>query len=97
MIRVFIITLIISFFNRFILQTNWDHWKPQPWIDDRRDAGYQAMNAMGRAKLSLNNVIQGTLSFKPVLNLMTIMSVGMSVDQNTITASKRECSDPCPF
>jgi hypothetical protein len=81
----------------YILQTNYDHWLPAPWYDDRADPGNALMTAMGQKAVTLPNIYANTLSVKPVMNMMTIMTVTMSVDLNVLNATVRTCSDPCPF
>ncbi len=36
----------------YLLETNYDHWEPAPFFDDRRDAGDFCMDQMGEAVCS---------------------------------------------
>lgn len=61
----------------FLVETNYDHWKPPPASDDRRNPAIKAMNGMGRANVSVTNLFN-VLSTPPVLNDRTIYTVAMS-------------------
>ena len=51
----------------FILETNYDHWKPPPDSDNRRDPGIKAMNDVGRGNINATTLFK-VLSTPPVLN-----------------------------
>lgn len=40
----------------FLLQTNYDHWKPVPAYDDRRNPGIEHMVELGEAALGVNGL-----------------------------------------
>jgi len=40
----------------YLIQTNYDHWKPAPKFDDRRDNGKANMEAMGQSNLTLDTL-----------------------------------------
>nr|6DXZ_B Chain B, N-acylethanolamine acid amidase beta-subunit [Oryctolagus cuniculus]6DY0_B Chain B, N-acylethanolamine acid amidase beta-subunit [Oryctolagus cuniculus]6DY1_B Chain B, N-acylethanolamine acid amidase beta-subunit [Oryctolagus cuniculus] len=61
----------------FLVETNYDHWKPAPEEDDRRTPAIKALNATGQAKLSLETLFQ-VLSVVPVYNNYTIYTTVMS-------------------
>jgi len=79
----------------YILETNYDHWEPPPWYDDRRTPANNAMKAMGRSALSFAGLLE-VLTVKPVLNLQTAYTALISADQNVFRTYKRYCNDPCP-
>ena len=70
----------------FILETNYDHWKPAPSDDDRRDPGFKVMNSIGRDNINTQTLFQ-VMSTDPVLNhkttYTTIMSPGKAWFFNT--------------
>merc|ERR1711988_967766 len=37
------------------LQTNYDHWKPAPALDDRRTPGHAHMDAVGQDDMTIGN------------------------------------------
>lgn len=51
----------------FNVETNYDHWKPAPASDDRRDPAIKAMNDMGRNNISVQSLFS-VMSTPPVLN-----------------------------
>lgn len=61
----------------FLVETNYDHWKPAPEKDDRRTPAIKALNATGQARLSLETLFQ-VLSVVPVYNNYTIYTTVMS-------------------
>jgi len=79
----------------YVLITNYDHTKSVPWFDDRRDAGYALMDAMGQKRLSLAGLLN-VVSTRPVLNLQTAISM-LAVNRNSSYSSwTRACAFPCP-
>jgi hypothetical protein len=64
----------------FLLETNYDHWKPQPPNDDRRDPGINALNKIGQDRINEENLFE-VLSMEPINNPGTIYSVVMSAIQ----------------
>ncbi len=78
----------------FVLQTNYDHWGPAPWFDDRMGAGYDAMNRMGPNNVTLPNLLT-VLTVRPVLNLLTSYSLLAANSNQSYTSVNRYCSYPC--
>lgn len=78
----------------YVLITNYDHEKGAPWIDDRMDAGYAAMDAMGQKDLSLQGLLN-VLSTKPVFNLLTSYSLLAVNSNSTYVSYNRACPFPC--
>lgn len=64
----------------FLLETNYDHWKPVPPNDDRRDPGINALCKIGQDEINEENLFK-VLSMEPVNNQDTIYSVVMSAIQ----------------
>eukprot|EP01092_Planopodium_desertum_P010520 TRINITY_DN468_c0_g2_i2.p1 TRINITY_DN468_c0_g2~~TRINITY_DN468_c0_g2_i2.p1 ORF type:complete len:508 (-),score=112.70 TRINITY_DN468_c0_g2_i2:116-1570(-) len=78
----------------FEVETNYDHWEPAPWFDDRRDPANTYMNAMGQADLTLAGMYE-VMSTKPVLNLQTTYTF-LSIPKNgTYSTVARYCPYPC--
>lgn len=45
--------------NRFyVLETNYDHWKPAPWFDDRRTPALARMNALGQKGVTIDSMMK---------------------------------------
>jgi hypothetical protein len=61
-----------SKFKWFVLETNYDHWKPAPWYDDRRDAAIEALHQLGQQDVKSGALLHKVLSVKPVLNIQTV-------------------------
>jgi len=78
----------------FEVETNYDHWQPAPWYDDRIDPANDAMNALGRANLTLDGMFQ-VLSVKPVFNLETTYSILACPADGTYRSYVRNCQYPC--
>ena len=78
----------------FVLETNYDHWKPAPWYDDRRTPGNEAMNQMGQQHLTLDG-LYNVLSTKPVFNLQTTYTILAVPSNGTYTSHTRYCPYPC--
>jgi len=78
----------------FLLQTNYDHWGPAPWYDDRVTPGNNNMNAMGQKQLSLDGLMQ-VLTAKPTMNLQTTYSIVASPQDDSFKTWVRYCQYPC--
>jgi len=78
----------------FEVETNYDHWEQPPWFDNRLDPANDAMNAMGVAGVSLDNMFK-VLSVKPVLNLQTTYTILSCPAKSNFTAFTRYCPYPC--
>jgi len=78
----------------FEVQTNYDHWQPPPWYDNRRDPAIQHMTHMGRDNITIKN-LYGILSMKPTLNLQTTYSIVASASLSFIDTFVRTCEYPC--
>jgi len=76
------------------VETNYDHWEPAPWFDDRIDPANNAMNAMGLSGLTLQNLYD-VLSVKPVFNLQTTYTILSCPSTGTFEAYTRYCEYPC--
>ncbi|KAJ9601055.1 hypothetical protein L9F63_000790, partial [Diploptera punctata] len=77
----------------YLVQTNYDHWENPPFFDDRRTPAIICMEEFGQEKpfSTLNKV----LSTRPVLNKLTTYTALMDVNEGSIEAWLRECTDPC--
>ena len=65
----------------FMVQTNFDRWKPDPWYDPRRTAAEDALAMVGREVSGEKLGVWMALSTYPVHNMETIFSVLMTVEQ----------------
>ena len=61
----------------YVLETNYDHWKPPPSDDNRRDPGVKVMNAIGQDGINFDSLFR-VLSTAPVLNNGTTYTTIMS-------------------
>uniref|UniRef100_A0A4X2KUK6 N-acylethanolamine-hydrolyzing acid amidase n=2 Tax=Vombatus ursinus TaxID=29139 RepID=A0A4X2KUK6_VOMUR len=61
----------------FLVETNYDHWKPTPKGDDRRTPAIKALNATGQEHINFDTLFK-VLSVVPVLNHLTIYTTVMS-------------------
>jgi len=78
----------------YVLVTNYDWWKPQPWFDDRYGPAMTYLNSMGYQNCTLNNLFK-VMSTKPVLNLQTTYTF-LSIPKNsTYETYLRWCNYPC--
>jgi len=78
----------------FLVQTNYDHWQPPPWYDNRIDPGNKGMSWMGYKNASLQGMLQ-VLNIKPVLNIQTTYSMLACPADGTLQAWARYCNYPC--
>ncbi|CAB4015127.1 Hypothetical predicted protein, partial [Paramuricea clavata] len=75
----------------FLVETNYDHWKPPPSSDDRRHPAIKAMNQMGQKNVGVKGLFQ-VMSTKPVLNNSTVFTSIMSAKFPSIfTTWRRRC------
>ncbi|XP_049588665.1 N-acylethanolamine-hydrolyzing acid amidase [Syngnathus scovelli] len=61
----------------FRVETNFDHWRPAPAKDHRREAAEKAMNATGQEHINMYSLYK-VLSLSPVCNSITIYTTTMS-------------------
>ncbi|XP_067444360.1 N-acylethanolamine-hydrolyzing acid amidase-like [Thunnus thynnus] len=59
------------------VETNYDHWRPPPARDHRREAANKALNATGQDHINMDTLYQ-VLSLFPVCNGITIYTTTMS-------------------
>jgi len=76
------------------VETNYDHWEPPPWFDNRIDPANNAMEALGRPALSLDG-LYNVLSVKPVLNIQTTYTILSCPADGTFKSFTRYCPYPC--
>lgn len=80
----------------FEVQTNYDHWKPLPWFDDRVLPAENALADIGQYSITMTQIAQNVLTVKPVLNQMTTYTAVMAPSNGTMTVWNRYCNSPCP-
>eukprot|EP01125_Pyxidicula_operculata_P012605 TRINITY_DN4144_c0_g2_i1.p1 TRINITY_DN4144_c0_g2~~TRINITY_DN4144_c0_g2_i1.p1 ORF type:complete len:311 (+),score=62.90 TRINITY_DN4144_c0_g2_i1:95-1027(+) len=78
----------------FEVQTNYDHWEPAPWFDDRSDPANELMNSIGQSGITLDQMFS-VISSKPVLNLQTTYSILSCPATGNYTTFTRYCPYPC--
>lgn len=78
----------------YLLQTNYDHWKPPFVLDDRRTPGNKCMMAKGQAVMGFKEIFN-VLSSIPVLNKLTTYTALMRVDTGEYHTYRQNCPDPC--
>lgn len=78
----------------FVLETNYDHWKPPLPIDNRRALAMKCMNKTAQKNISFARIYD-MLSTKPVLNKLTTYTAMMSISESKYETYLRDCPDPC--
>lgn len=78
----------------FVLETNYDHWKPPLPIDNRRALAMKCMNKTAQKNISFATIYD-MLSTKPVLNKLTTYTAMMSISESKYETYLRDCPDPC--
>ena len=61
----------------YLVETNYDHWKPPPATDNRRDPAIRTLNSIGRSNITADTLFR-VLSTPPVLNTATSYTTVMS-------------------
>ncbi|XP_070581979.1 N-acylethanolamine-hydrolyzing acid amidase-like [Ptychodera flava] len=67
----------------FLVETNYDHWKPPPSHDDRRTPANKAMIQIGQDKVN-DKKIYGVLSTAPLLRSSTAYTATMSASHPSV-------------
>jgi len=80
----------------FEVQTNYDHWKPLPWFDDRAVPAEESLSDIGQYSITMAQIAQNVLTVKPVLNQMTTYTAVMAASNGTMSVWNRYCNSPCP-
>uniref|UniRef100_A0A8C0ESG4 Acid ceramidase n=1 Tax=Bubo bubo TaxID=30461 RepID=A0A8C0ESG4_BUBBB len=78
----------------YVLETNYDRWKPPLILDNRRTPAMKCLNQTMQENISLP-AIYDVLSTKPVLNKLTVCTTLMAVYNGHTETYLRECPDPC--
>ncbi|XP_075926697.1 acid ceramidase [Petromyzon marinus] len=78
----------------YVLETNYDHWRPPFFLDDRRTPAMLCMNRTTQTNVTLETIYD-VLSTKPVLNKLTTYTALMEIGTGTYEAYLRSCPDPC--
>merc|ERR1711916_104915 len=77
------------------VETNYDHWKPAPWFDNRRYWANLRMNDIGASRITLDAMFEGVMSQKPTLNLETTYTFLSVAANSTYKSYVRYCPWPC--
>jgi len=78
----------------YVLETNYDHWKPTPFFDNRRTPAERCLNTTTAAGLTfpqMYNILQA----QPTRNQLTVMSVVMQPGIGRHEGYKTWCPAPC--
>jgi len=78
----------------FEVQSNYDHWTPMPWYDDRVDPANTVLSGIGQNRITLGTMMQ-VISTKPVLNIQTVHSILACPATGEFTSWLRYCQYPC--
>ncbi|KFO99390.1 Acid ceramidase, partial [Calypte anna] len=78
----------------YVLETNYDRWKPPLILDNRRVPAMKCLNQTMQENISLPRIYD-VLSTKPVLNKLTVCTTLMEVYGGHTETYLRECPDPC--
>ncbi|KAM6076973.1 acid ceramidase isoform 1-T1 [Chlamydotis macqueenii] len=78
----------------YVLETNYDRWKPPLILDNRRMPAMKCLNQTTQENISLPTIYD-VLSTKPVLNKLTVCTTLMEVYNGHTETYLRECPDPC--
>uniref|UniRef100_A0A663M3J4 Acid ceramidase n=2 Tax=Athene cunicularia TaxID=194338 RepID=A0A663M3J4_ATHCN len=78
----------------YVLETNYDRWKPPLILDNRRTPAMKCLNQTMQENISLPTIYD-VLSTKPVLNKLTVCTTLMAVYNGHTETYLRECPDPC--
>jgi len=78
----------------YVVETNYDHWKPPLPIDNRRTPAERCLNETGQANINLPTLFN-VLSAKPVRNQLTTQTVLMSPQTGRYESYKQYCTVPC--
>uniref|UniRef100_A0A8B9DSU3 Acid ceramidase n=1 Tax=Anser cygnoides TaxID=8845 RepID=A0A8B9DSU3_ANSCY len=78
----------------YVLETNYDRWKPPLILDNRRTPAMKCLNQTTQENISLPTIYD-VLSTKPVLNKLTVCTTLMEVYNGHTETYLRECPDPC--
>jgi len=78
----------------YVVETNYDHWKPPLPIDNRRTPAEICLNTTGQANINLPTLFN-VLSARPVRNQLTSQTVLMQPQIGRYEAYKQYCEVPC--
>ncbi|GAB5362170.1 hypothetical protein AAMO2058_000775200 [Amorphochlora amoebiformis] len=81
----------------YVLETNYDNWKPAPFFDDRRNPAKACLDQMGPSGLNGFEGMYNTLSGKPNLNKLTTYTTLMHVKTGKYESYRQFCSGECSF
>jgi len=78
--------------KNYMVQTNWDHWLPDPFFDKRRVPCEHCMDAISPSSLNIEQLF-GVLAAKPTRNKMTCHSALFSAGEGTIESYQQYCKE----
>merc|ERR1711968_427659 len=81
----------------YVLETNYDNWKPVPFFDDRRSPARACMDQMGAPGLNGFEGLYNMLSAKPNTNKLTTFTTLMHVKSGKYEAYRQQCEGICSF
>ena len=78
----------------YLVETNYDHWEPPMFIDDRRTPAKKCLENKGQKNVGFPGMFD-VLSSRPVLNKLTTYTALMEVSKGTLETYIQNCQDPC--
>jgi acid ceramidase len=78
----------------FLVETNYDHWLPPPFFDDRRTPAIDCLHSMTQQNVAFAGIFN-VLSSTAVLNKLTTYTALMQVDSGLLETHLQYCPDPC--
>mmetsp|Transcript_3544 Transcript_3544/g.5640 ORF Transcript_3544/g.5640 Transcript_3544/m.5640 type:complete len:403 (+) Transcript_3544:50-1258(+) len=81
----------------FVLETNYDNWKPAPFFDDRRNPAKECLNQLTPKGINGFTGLYNVLSAKPNLNKLTTYTTLMNVKTGAFEAYRQHCEGICSF
>mmetsp|Transcript_16989 Transcript_16989/g.23761 ORF Transcript_16989/g.23761 Transcript_16989/m.23761 type:complete len:401 (+) Transcript_16989:79-1281(+) len=81
----------------FVLETNYDNWKPAPFFDDRRNPAKECLAQLGPDRINGFTGLYNVLSAKPNLNKLTTYTTLMHVKSGAYESYRQYCEGWCSF
>merc|ERR1719197_893304 len=79
--------------NNFMVNTNWDHWLPDPVFDRRRAPAEACMKELHDASITFPQLFQ-VLAAKPSRNKMTCHTAMFSAATGALESYQQYCDEP---
>jgi len=79
--------------NNFMVNTNWDHWLPDPFFDRRRVPAEECMKSVHSDDIGFPDLFR-VLAAKPTRNKMTCHTVMFSALEGRMESFQQYCDEP---